>query len=267
VFRTRGRKRDVDTTYTTRRKGEFEWVPLIVLIDQHSASASEALAGSLQDHDRALLLGRRSFGKALMQTPLFVPSGDYVMLTVGYVLTPNGRLIQRRYRGLAAEQYRGFAGKTGAEDDTTKVFHTDNGREVRGGYGIAPDVVRPVAAEFPVWWSAASDSGFDHAVADSVAHLLAATPAARAAWMDGAADWHDRLVLPFLARVRTRLGVPAVTGDALGRRIAVNLAARVAEVRWGPEGLEEFVVRNDADVRAALDHLPRLAALLGPPGR
>ncbi|HEX9606910.1 MAG TPA: S41 family peptidase, partial [Gemmatimonadaceae bacterium] len=66
VFRTRGRKRGVDTTYVTKHDGDFRDLPLVVLIDERSASAAEALAGSLQDHDRALIVGRRSFGKALV---------------------------------------------------------------------------------------------------------------------------------------------------------------------------------------------------------
>ncbi|HXF96517.1 MAG TPA: S41 family peptidase, partial [Gemmatimonadales bacterium] len=267
VFRTRGRKKDVDTTYLTRRNGDFRELPLIVLINENSASASEALAGSLQDHDRALILGRRSFGKALMQAPFFVPSGDNVWLTVGRVLTPSGRFIQRRYRGLAVEQYRSFAGKSGAEEDTLDVYRTDNGREVRGGYGIAPDVTLPVTATLPVWWSHAADSALDNAVADSVAFTLPAAPAARDRWMSAAAEWRAALVPPFLARVRARFAVAGRTDSALEARIARILAARVAEVRWGPEAREEFLVRNDPDVQAALAHFPRLAELLAPRAR
>src|SRR6266576_4009856 len=86
------------------RDGDFREVPLVVLIDERSASAAEALASSLQDHDRALLVGRRSFGKALMQSIFFLPSGDIVWLTVGRVITPSGRVIQRRYSGIGYEQ-------------------------------------------------------------------------------------------------------------------------------------------------------------------
>ena len=264
VFRTRGRKRDVDTTYVTKRDGDFRDLPLIVLIDEGSASASEALAGSLQDHDRALLVGRRSFGKALMQTIFFLPSGDHVWLTVGRVLTPNGRFIQRRYRGIGYEQYLSFAGRSGAEEDTSTIFKTDGGRQVRGGGGITPDVVIPVIAPLPVWWSAAADSGLDDAVADSVAHTLAATPAARAAWLTAAPQWRASLVPPFLARVRSRLGVAAVTDSLLDRRLARILASRAAEVRWGPDAREEFLVRNDGTIRAASERFPRLRELLAP---
>lgn len=264
VFRTRGRKRDADTTYVTKRDGEFRLWPVIVLIDERSASAAEALAGSLQDHDRALLVGRRSFGKALMQSVFFLNSGDYVWLTIGRVLTPNGRFIQRRYRGIGYEQYLSFAGRSGAEEDTSSIFKTDAGREVRGGGGIAPDVVVPVVAPLPVWWSAAADSGLDDAVSDSVAHTLGATPAARTAWLNAAAEWRAKLVPAFLARVRSRLGVAAVTDSLLEQRLAKILAARAAEVRWGPDAREEFIVRNDATIRAAFDQFPRLRALLAP---
>ena len=264
IFRTKGRKRDVDTTYVTKRDGEFRDLPLIVLIDEHSASASEALAGSLQDHDRALLVGRRSFGKALMQSIFFLPSGDNVWLTIGHVLTPNGRFIQRRYRGLGYEQYRSFAGRSGAEEDTATIFKTDAGREVRGGGGIVPDVAVPIIAPLPVWWSAATDSGMDDAVSDSVAHTLPLTPAARAAWLTSADDWRARLVPPFLARVRARLGVAAVTDSLVERRLARILASRVAEVRWGPDAREEFLVRNDGTIRVAFERFPRLRELLAP---
>ena len=264
VFRTRGRKRDVDTTYVTKRDGEFRLWPVVVLIDERSASAAEALAGSLQDHDRALLVGRRSFGKALMQSVFFLSSGDYVWLTIGRVITPSGRFIQRRYRGIGYEQYLSFAGRSGAEEDTSTIFKTDAGREVRGGGGIAPDVVVPVVAALPVWWSAAADSGLDDAVSDSVAHTLAATPAARAAWLNAAAEWRAKLVPPFLTRVRSRLRVAAVTDSLLEQRLARILAARVADVRWGPDAHEEFIVRNDATIRAACDLFPRLRELLAP---
>ena len=265
VFRTRGRKRDSDTTYVTKRDGDFRNIPLIALIDERSASAAEALAASLQDHDRALLIGRRSFGKALMQSPFLLPSGDYIRLTIGHVITPSGRVIQRRYRGLGYEQYLSFAGRSGAEEDTTAVYKTDAGRPVRGGGGIVPDIVLPVAGSLPVWWSVAADSGFDDAVSDSVAQTLPATPAARAAWLHAQDEWRAKLLPPFLTRVRTRLGVHAATDDALERRLSFYLAARTAEVRWGPEAFEEFWIRNDGAIRIAIDQFPRLRDLLGPP--
>jgi carboxyl-terminal processing protease len=264
VFSTRGRKKAVNDDFRTKGGGDFEELPLILLVDQGSASASEALAGSLQDHDRALIVGRRSFGKALMQTGFLVPSG-FVELTVGHVYTPGGRYIQRRYQGLAIEQYYAFAGKGGVEEDTTRVYHTDDGRPVRGGGGIAPDVGVPAAALAPAWWSVAADSGFDDAVADSVAATLGQDPGTRTAWLASSEEWQRRLLPAFLDRVRTRLKVAAQADTATAAIIARRLAARAAFVRWPPDGGADLALQNDPDVRAALAAFPRLKELLAAP--
>ena len=264
VFRTEGRRRAVGEEIVTRNDGPFRDLPLILLLDGGSASASEALAGSLQDHDRALIAGRRSFGKALMQMPFFLQNGDVVMLTVGRVLTPGGRFIQRRYDGLTTEQYRSLGGRTGAAEDTARVFRTDAGRVVRGGGGIAPDLELPPPARLPVWFSIAADSAWDTAVADSAALTLPATPAARDRWMTDSTAWGTLLLPPFLARTRAGLNAAAVPDPAQEARIARILAFRVAEVRWGPEAAQTFIVRNDPDLRAALAAFPQLPALLAP---
>lgn len=264
VFQTKGRRADADRVFQTRSDGAWRSLPMVVLIDDRSASAAEALTGSLQDHDRALILGRRSFGKALMQQPFFLQTGDVVMLTVGHVFTPGGRYIQRRYSGLEVEQYYGFRGTAGIAEDTSTVYHTDAGRPVRAGGGIAPDIPLPAPATLPVWWSAAADSSFDTAVADSVAQTLPATPMGRAAWLADTAAWRDRLLVPFVARVRSALRVEARMDEAQGRRMARLLAHRAATVRWGADAGVAFQLRNDADVQAAVGTFPRLAALLAP---
>jgi hypothetical protein len=142
------------------------------------------------------------------------------------------------------------------------TYKTDAGRLVRGGGGIVPDITVPVTAPLPVWWSAAADSGFDDAVSDSVAQTLPATAAARTAWLTAEPEWRAKLLPPFLARVRSRLGVTALTDSLLDQRLARILATRVAEVRWGPDAREEFLLRNDRTVRIALEQFPRLRELL-----
>lgn len=266
VFRAEGRKQAVNEEFRTKKDGRFRDLPLAVLINSHSASASEALAGSLQDHDRALIVGRRSFGKALMQTGFPVmPTGDVVVLTIGRIYTPSGRIIQRRYRGLGEAQYRSFAGRSGAAEDTMELFHTDHGRPVRGGGGIAPDVPVGVALAMPRWWTVAADSGFAEAVADSVAATLPEGPAGLDAWASSPDRWLSALVPPYLARTRTRLGVQAETTPELERVLAWQLARRAAEVRWGEEAAWSLGLRYDRDVQAAIEHFPNAGALLGPP--
>ncbi|HET8633983.1 MAG TPA: S41 family peptidase [Gemmatimonadales bacterium] len=251
VFSARGRRSSDSTDIRTERDGKYRDVPLVVLIDGGTASAAEALAASLQDHDRALLMGQRSFGKALIQQLLPVPpNGDGVWLTVGYVVTPSGRVIQRRYKGLDVGQY--YTLRAGDAEDTTKVYHTDAGRPVRGGGGIEPDVVLPEAEAAPVWWSIAADSNFAVAVADSVAPLLGADNAARAAWMNDSTAWRARLLVPFMARVRDHLHVTARLAPGVEYQVMRRLASRAAEVRWGRDARDDLLARSDADVKAAM---------------
>jgi len=264
VFKTRNRRNENDHDFAVERDGAWRDLPLIVLIDDRSASASEALAGSLQDNDRALIVGRRSFGKALIQRPFVLHTGDVVFLTVGRVLTPSGRFIQRRYEGIGVEQYYSFRGTSGTAEDTAQVFNTKAGRPMRGGGGIAPDLTTPLPPLLPVWWSVASDSAYDTAVADSVAASLPVAPAARERWLTDTAGWRDALLPPFLARTRAGLHASALPDSAQATRIARVLAYRVAEVRWGVEAGLTFAFRNDADIRAALTAFPHLSTLLAP---
>lgn len=266
VFRTVGRRRVMTDQVQTTRDGPFRDLPLITMVDEGSASASEALVGSLQDHDRALVVGQRTFGKALIMYPLEIPpQGDMVWLVVGRVVTPSGRVIQRAYRGLRAEQYYDFAGTAGAAGDTTTLYHTDAGRDVRGGGGIAPDVALPAGVCPPAWFSTAADSGWIEAVSDSVAVLLPKEPSAAAAWSADPAAWRARLLPPFLARATERLHVSILPDDAMQGRLARLLAWRVAEVRWGEDTGRELLLRSDPELASAMEAWPRLPQLLRKP--
>lgn len=263
VFRTVGRRRSANREFRTEGDGKFATLPLMVLIDQWSASASEALVGTLQDHDRALVLGHRSFGKALEQQLFPVPpQGDIVWLTVARIATPSGRIIQRSYRGLKAAQYYSFAGTGGTAQDTAEVFHTDHGRVVRGGGGLAPDVELPATTPLPPWFSVAADSNWIEAVSDSVAALLGKDDKARTAWSTATADWQTRLVQPLMARVDSRLGISSQPSADLLARLGRIMGGRAAEVRWGEDGYEDFAVRNDPGIRAAMTYWPQLDGLL-----
>jgi carboxyl-terminal processing protease len=263
VFRTVGRKRTSNQEFRTEKDGQFAKLPLMVLIDEGSASASEALVGALQDHDRALVLGRRSFGKALEQQAFPIPpQNDLVWLTVARISTPSGRVIQRSYQGLKAEQYYSFAGKTGTEADTSAVFHTDRGRAVRGGGGIQPDVPLPKTAALPPWFSVAADSGWIEAVADSVAVTMPKDPRTQKAWDMALSEWQNRLVDPLMKRVTSRLNIAAAPSPELQARLGRILAARSAEVRWGLDGYAEFVLANDPDIQGAMSWWPKRESML-----
>ena len=111
--------------------------PLAVLIDSRTASAAELLAGALQDHDRAVLVGLRSFGKGLVQSVFPLSEGAGLALTTAQYLAPSGRVIQRLYNNCKDYQM----GPCDEDPDEPKSFRTDSGREIPGGGGIAPDRV------------------------------------------------------------------------------------------------------------------------------
>ncbi len=141
------------------------------------------------------------------------------------------------------------------------MFRTGNGREVRGGGGIAPDVTLPEGVRIPAWFSTAADSGWIEAVSDSVAALLPREPAGRQAWLAAPAEWQTRLVEPLLARVTARLQMTRPPDEAIRARIGRVLAYRAAEVRWGPEVADELWLRSDVGLATAMgywDQLPRL---------
>lgn len=150
IVSTRGRMSESDRTYSARDNDDFSVHPMVVLIDRSSASASEILAGALQDHDRALLVGQSTWGKGLVQSLFPLDDGYFLKLTTARYYTPSGRSIQRGDGHDLDLQALGTPDEVGtiAELDRTLpdslVFETDMGRTVYGGGGVMPDViVRP----------------------------------------------------------------------------------------------------------------------------
>lgn len=121
--------------FRAKEGGKYKY-PMVVLINRNSASASEIVSGALQDHDRALIVGETSFGKALVQTVFPLEGNRGLALTTGKYLTPSNRLIQRDYSSSFYEYYLTRSDNPGAE---SKDFQTDSGRTVFGGGGIRPD--------------------------------------------------------------------------------------------------------------------------------
>lgn len=137
--------------YKSYARGLFEKGKLVILIDEFSASASEILAGSIQDNDRGLIIGRRSFGKGLVQEQIELKDGSAFRLTVARYYTPSGRCIQRPYDGGAEEYYLDFYKSLVLNDSAAWIYNTEKhdslvystrlGRAVYGGGGIFPDSV------------------------------------------------------------------------------------------------------------------------------
>lgn len=151
IVYTEGRK-SPRQDYTTDGHGSYQTIPLVVLINEGSASSSEILAGALQDNDRATIIGRRSFGKGLVQQQIGFPDGSMIRLTIARYYTPSGRCIQKPYTTGDDKDYeqdlltRYEHGEYFSQDSikhTGPAFHTSLGRTVYGGGGITPDIFIP----------------------------------------------------------------------------------------------------------------------------
>ncbi|OQY27595.1 MAG: hypothetical protein B6244_10050 [Candidatus Cloacimonetes bacterium 4572_55] len=139
VVSTKGRIRGSSEEYKASRNDQYEDIAVIVVVNRGSASASEIVAGAIQDWDRGLVIGERTFGKGLVQRvwPLPPDHKRALKLTIAKYYTPSGRLIQRDYDKSRMDYYRERGEETG---DTTDVKYTSHGREVTGGGGILPDI-------------------------------------------------------------------------------------------------------------------------------
>lgn len=150
---TKGREKKNDEQIWSDGMGSFKEEELVVLIDEYTASSSEILAGAIQDNDRGLIIGRRSFGKGLIQQQIPLPDSSAIRLTIARYYTPSGRCIQKDFKRGDENQYslevydRYNHGEIFSKDsikvDEDNEYYTASGRKVYGGGGIIPDIFVP----------------------------------------------------------------------------------------------------------------------------
>ncbi len=257
VYTSQSRRAAPDTGRVRRSMRAQNGIPTIILIDAGTASASELLAGALQDHDRALIVGQPSFGKSLMMRGFPLSDGSILMLVVGQLRTPCGRIIQRQYREITARNYYRLAE---AERDTVgrPSCQTKGGRTVYGGGGIYPDVRTAPPPPLAEWQRRVNALDLTLAWVGGYLTQHGATMgtleafAARPVLAEGAAD-------TFRAFAQERgVTIPRSADD--DARLERTLLLAVASARWGNTGLFTVEARLDPDVRGALQYFEGLGA-------
>jgi carboxyl-terminal processing protease len=260
VYTSAGSKPEITDTGRVRRsfwRSEKRY-PIVVMINSGTASASELVAGALQDHDRALIVGRPSFGKSLLMRGFPLADGSAIVLVVGHVRTPCGRLVQRQYRTITTRDYYRLAR---AERDTAgrPACRTSGGRTVYGGGGIYPDIVIDRASTTPLWLSRV---GEQELVLSWVGGYLGANAASLASidvFLRDAA-----LPAPALTDFRSfsaKQGVAIPSDAAADVALQRLLVAAVAQAKWGETGYYRAEAALDPEIRSALESVGLAAKL------
>lgn len=282
VVFTRGRSKRDEMSYVTETDSMFAGVPLVVLVSRHSASASEIVAGAIQDHDRGLIVGETTFGKGLVQTimPLRNVRGYALALTTARYYTPSGRSIQRDYGSTALEDYVAPRDRKGCEYESGEARLTDAGRKVYGGNGITPDYcVEPPVPSKVVAHFVSKNAFIGFARGFAAAGTLGGAEIAGAGSRSGPSnekvklidrDWQvdDRVLADFRAYLQGRK-LKVADEDYAANRDAITriLTEEVLRQVFGEGEARRRSVQWDPQVRKAIDLMPRAEQLLRDPQR
>lgn len=259
VYASSGRKAEITDTGRVQRsfwRSEKRY-PIVVMVNAGTASASELVAGALQDHDRALIVGRPTFGKSLLMRGFPMSDGSVLVLVVGQIRTPCGRVVQREYRTITRHEYYRQAR---AERDTAgrPSCRTDAGRIAYGGGGIYPDVVLPEPPARPRWLVHAEEQQLSLAWSGSYVDSKGATPGSIESFV-ASAPLSAATLADFRAfALRQGVEVP-MDGDALLQQV---LREGIAFAKWGAEGAYQVSVARDAAIRGAVGSFAEASRIL-----
>ena len=261
VYTQEGRKKDVADTGKVARSfwSRERRYPIVLMQNEGSASASELVSGALQDHDRALIVGRPSFGKSLVMFPFLLPDGSTFWMVAGHMRTPCGRVIQRQYRGVTNREYRRHAGQEQAGEGRPSC-RTKGGRVVYGGGGVYPDVLLPRQDYAPVWLARLNEEGLfikwvaGHVSANAAYYTTADALAAKPEPAPGAiADFR---------RYAGTQGQTVPEGADVDARLSRAILRWVAEAKWGDAGRYRVDAATDPQVKQAIEAFGKAEAIL-----
>lgn len=262
---TRGRVPGSDQDYFARKGVDRFEMPLIVLVDRHSASASEIVSGAIQDHDRGLVIGETTFGKGLVQRVIPLQNGGALAVTTAKYYTPSGRLIQRDYSNIDDYYYRDQQADedgVGVEipvdpeipEAEREVFFTAAGRRVYGGGGITPDyVIKPE----PV------SNLFARMVRDNIFFDFAVRYVSDHPDLERGFEASDDMMREFRAHLAVReFEYDEVEYQEALANLKLKLRSQISRVRWNAAEESHVLAEQDPVVQKALesfDEAERLA--------
>lgn len=271
IVYTKARRTELEEIFYARSGSDYENIPVIVLINNGSASASEIVAGAIQDWDRGLVVGETSFGKGLVQRQWKLSDGSAMRLTIARYYTPSGRLIQRAYDGKDRKEYTEEAFQRneseGANVDHAQggdtllpKYHTDAGRTVYGGGGIAPDyIVKSVEMTEATKNLLRRDAFYPFITT----YLDAHGAELRSRFNAGVADFDHRFEISesiladfraFITRRELTFDDEAMSKDR--HYLKSRLKAYIARSIWGGEGWFTVMAHEDTQLQKALTLFP-----------
>ncbi|HKK39213.1 MAG TPA: S41 family peptidase, partial [Cryomorphaceae bacterium] len=260
-------------SYLASKRGEYSDIPLAILIDQGSASASEILAGAIQDNDRGIIVGRRSFGKGLVQEHMSLPDNSALRLTVARYYTPSGRSIQKPYGAdidyEADYENRFETGELVSADSIdfpdSLQFVTPGGRIVYGGGGIMPDIFVGLdtagASEYlsiVSYRGILNQFGFDYADA----HRKDLENFNDYKEFERNFDIDKNLLDKFVSYAEEKGVTPDTNGISLSKEVLkLRIKAYIARNIWGNDGFYSIMTDDDKVIREALISISNTASL------
>jgi len=245
-----------------------ENIPLVVLVDGDTASASEVVAGALQDNDRALIMGQTTFGKGLVQNVVGLPMGSGLTITTARYYTPSGRSIQRTYSGTGMYDYYNHRSGADGSNRPSAESHTTTNRPVFGGNGIAPDEIfegekfdtRKAALLDPIFFFVREN--LDRGAFAAGSQISLRDQVRQAIIFGNPIPDQEELLRKFSEF--TKNGKFSVSEEALRRDIkfvARRLNYELALAAFGPQAAKRTQIAADAEIEKAIGALPRAATL------
>ncbi len=279
IVYTRGRTDGSDYDYVANRASSHLDMPLVVLVNRGSASASEIVSGAIQDHDRGLIVGETTFGKGLVQSIYRISEGNGLALTTAQYFTPSGRSIQRDYSG-SFDDYYYSARAEEPPPPAGEVKYTDAGRKVYSGGGIAPDIhvsyprlPQPVLAlnsrnvffKYATRFAAKDDHRSVEGAGVQPKEIRTARPK-NVRLVDERFRVNDETLEDFFDFLDAEQ-IPYSREELLAARdtLALRIEVEIFNALWGAEAAQKIAVTYDPQIQSALKALPDATLLLSDP--